>query len=570
MHAGSSSTGSIARIERDGYVRVREQARVQISGRKQRAPVHELLAMEKDRGLCRLPEPSAGDIFFDLESDPFVGRQGLEYLFAFTTVDGTYERRWALSAAEEKAAFEWFVDFVMRRWEEHPGMHIFHFSQKEPSTLKALMGRHATRESEIDRWLRGGLLVDLHSILKQSVRASVEQYSLKDLEVFHGFERALGLAEARTAMRRVEHALELGRVDDIGNDVREAIESYNADDCRSTASLREWLEEIREAECERGVDIPRQAPQEDAAPEAVSERQARVQALVTALQEGVPADEKERSPEQAARWLLSNLLDWHRREDKVAFWEKYRLREMTDEQLQDDRAAVSGLEFTHEIPPEGRKKAPLHYYSFPPQETKVREGSKIFRRDISIGTVEEIDPVNGIMAVRKVTKAISQHPPAVYTYKHVRKGKLAESLCRIAERAVANGFAGTEAAFDLLLRSSPHLSDGSALRLEGESPVEAAKRLVSSLNHTALAIQGPPGAGKTFTGARMILTAIGQGKRVGVTANSHKVIRNLLEDVQKAAIEAGRGYRFPAFTRSPIQTTNFPHGCEKKPAIQTR
>ena len=50
-------------------------------------------------------------------------------------------------------------------------------------------------------------------------------------------------------------------------------------------------------------------------------------------------------------------------------------------------------------------------------------------------------------------------------------------------------------------------------------------------------IQGPPGAGKTHTGARMICALVQAGKTVGVTANSHKVIRNLLDMVVKAAAE---------------------------------
>jgi uncharacterized protein len=50
-----------------------------------------------------------------------------------------------------------------------------------------------------------------------------------------------------------------------------------------------------------------------------------------------------------------------------------------------------------------------------------------------------------------------------------------------------------------------------------------------------LPIQGPPGAGKTFTGARMICDLVRDGRRVGVSAQSHKVIRHLLERVIEAA-----------------------------------
>jgi len=43
-------------------------------------------------------------------------------------------------------------------------------------------------------------------------------------------------------MRYVEHRLELGWNGDLPDRVRIAMEGYNEDDCRSTASLRDWLE----------------------------------------------------------------------------------------------------------------------------------------------------------------------------------------------------------------------------------------------------------------------------------------------------------------------------------------
>ena len=46
-----------------------------------------------------------------------------------------------------------------------------------------------------------------------------------------------------------------------------------------------------------------------------------------------------------------------------------------------------------------------------------------------------------------------------------------------------------------------------------------------------LPIQGPPGSGKTYTGARMIVELVGGRQEVGVAANSHKVIGNVLDEV---------------------------------------
>ena len=68
---------------KEGYTKVREQARVQVAGRSSAEPVHEVFEVTGEHGLSLLPEPSSGDIFFDLEGDPFVGSGGREYLFGF-------------------------------------------------------------------------------------------------------------------------------------------------------------------------------------------------------------------------------------------------------------------------------------------------------------------------------------------------------------------------------------------------------------------------------------------------------------------------------------------------------
>ena len=199
---------------RESYVRVREQARIQVAARESERPMHEVLEINDEHGLNLLPEPSQGDIFFDLEGDPFVGLNGREYLFGVLSANAeqpAYECRWALTANEEKDAFIWFVDLVMARWAQYPAMHIYHFAPYEPSALKRLMGRYGVREDEIDRMLRARLFVDLHTLIKRSVRASVEQYSLKALELFHGFTRKIPLGQAGQAMRTMQHALEAER-----------------------------------------------------------------------------------------------------------------------------------------------------------------------------------------------------------------------------------------------------------------------------------------------------------------------------------------------------------------------
>src|SRR5262249_26243476 len=158
-------------------------------------------------GLASLPEPSLGDVFFDLEGDPYVHEGGLEYLFGYAVrdeKDGTskYIGRWALSRSEEKKIFEEFVNFIIAQWEQYPDFHIYHFAPYEPAALKRLMGRHATRENEIDRMLRAGLFVDLYAVVRHGIRASVESYSIKDLEPLYDFKRSVPLTDARKALAR--------------------------------------------------------------------------------------------------------------------------------------------------------------------------------------------------------------------------------------------------------------------------------------------------------------------------------------------------------------------------------
>ncbi len=72
------------------------------------------------------------------------------------------------------------------------------------------MGRYGTREDEVDRLLREGVLVDLLRAVRQSLRASVESYSIKKMEPFYGFEREIDLRDAGSSIVAFEQWLELG------------------------------------------------------------------------------------------------------------------------------------------------------------------------------------------------------------------------------------------------------------------------------------------------------------------------------------------------------------------------
>jgi predicted RecB family nuclease len=529
---------------KEAYVRVREQARIQVEGRDQQLALHEMLDISVGQGLARLPEPSDGDIFFDLEGDPFVGRTGIEYLFGFTSLnkkgEPVYYSRWCNTPGEEKVAFEWFVDFVVQAWSQHPEMHIYHFTAYEPSALKRLMGKYASREDAIDRMLRGGIMVDLHTVLKQSVRASVESYSLKELEVFHNFKREIPLEDSRRAIRSIEHDLELGNLENIAEPLREIVRCYNRDDCLSTNSLRNWLEERRTYLIQTGKDVPRPKPDDSAPPPGVDDHQQRVAALFNSLTKDIPIEPAERTNEQTARWLLANVLDWHRREEKANWWEFFRLAGLPDEDLLDERAALSGLQYVERVGMEG--KLPVDRYQFARQDTEIRAGDTLLHQKQKIGSVQEMDLGLRLLDIKKMKKTADTHPSSVFTFDSINAKELANSLLRLAAWVQNNGIESPgefRCARDLLLRLPPRLSlpINGALAADGESTLNAARRLAPLLDSSVLPVQGPPGAGKTYTGARMICELVRRGKKIGITALSHKVIRNLLLKVVEAAKE---------------------------------
>jgi uncharacterized protein len=247
---GINTRGALAEATLEPrFERVREQARVQVASDGLKPPIHELLKPERDaddalvadRGLSALPEPNEGDLFFDIEGDPFAFWEGLEYLFGIWDNNGQYTPLWAKIRDEEKAQFENVVDLFTKELERYPEMHVYHFGSYEPSHLKRLSGRHATKEDELDALLRARVFVDLHRVVRQALRAGVESYSIKRLEDLYGFTREIDLREAGDSIVEFELWLDGWLEDGISDEsVLQKIELYNRDDCVSTQKLRAW------------------------------------------------------------------------------------------------------------------------------------------------------------------------------------------------------------------------------------------------------------------------------------------------------------------------------------------
>lgn len=555
-----------ARGARETYDRLGGQARLQHQQRIEKRPIVEMLPIEDGVGLRRLPAPSPGDLFLDLEGAAFARDGGREYLFGVWDANG-YRAWWAVDDAQEQAAFEEVMDLIVATAKVHPGMHVYHFNHYEPTAFKKLASRYVVRVEALNQLLREERFVDLYPIVRQAARAGVESYSIKQMEQYYGFIRNVALANVRQPLIEVETALEAK----VGIDpvIRDAVQGYNEDDCRSTQALRDWLELKRDEAIAAGQDVPRPEFDKKEPSKKVIELQQRAEAIRDRLLATIPAEAADPTHADHATWLLAYLVDWHRREVNAEWWEFFRLRDLPEEDLFDERKAVAGLEFKERVDVVVRKDngkptgSVIDRYSYPPQDIEIK-GTLNLQTGKRFGDVEAHDREARTIDVKKGKTTAEVHPRAVFAADSVNIDVLQEAVMRFAE-STAEG-----CGFELLRRRHPRLKSGSFVARSDESAQAFAVRAATEIDRTVLPIQGPPGAGKTFVGAQMIRALVAAGKRVGVTATSHKVIRNLLDEVVKQASSAGEAVKVGARVGKPSSESGsiieYP-GSDNEPAL---
>ena len=514
-----TALGETAATEVDGvrdeiFGRLRGQASLQLHFYRTHERRVELLPDEEEKGFRMLPAPSPGDFWLDLEGHPFYEpARGLEYLFGwcYRADDGQlrYDAVWGTDRDGEKAAFERFVDWVEERRLRFPDLHVYHYASYERSALRRLMGEHSTREQEIDDWLRHELLVDLYRVVRQALRAGVESYSIKEIEKLYGFVRTAEVAGGDESVVLFERWLE---AEDGG--LLDGIRAYNEEDCRSLQELHEWL--LRR----RPPGLPWREPPDGREPsEEAEERDAARAALAAELLEGAEED----SP----RFVLAHLLSYHRREAKSQWWEWFHHLSLVGDEFLDDTDTLGGIELAGE--PELDGQSLVYTLSFPPQEHKI-DGDCI---DSAAGKRYHVsvDDEQGLITLRRSrSRADEPLPATLIPPPPIPDTEQRKAVERFARAYLAGN--GQPALVAVLERRLPRA------RLDLEVPDAAL-----SLDGSHLFVQGPPGSGKTWQGAKAAVALMRAGRRVGVTSLSHKAIGKLLTEIEREAREQGFSFR---------------------------
>jgi predicted RecB family nuclease len=530
------------KVDPTRLARLKQQARLQRESASLPQPLYELVDVPhpgERLGLALLPPASRNDVFFDMEGYPFADG-GLEYLFGATYLENDklqYSDFWALHASEEKRAFEAFVDWAFTRYESDGTMHIYHYAAYEASAMRRLMSQYGTRERQVDALLRGEVFVDLYQVVRQAVRIGEPRYSLKNVERLYRARREGDVSTAGESIAEFARWLE----DPDGPSWRESpiladIRRYNRDDCESTYQLALWL---RQRQAEAAIAWVAPPARDDAA--MTPELETAAEKLAGQLLAAIPQDRSDDSERWRVQELLAYLVEFHRRSDRPMWWAYYARLSMTDEELADDPDCLGALRRTSK-PRDKNKRSWLYEYEFDAeQETKLHEGSNccIARFPDLPVSIASLDPRG-----RVVLKSTQELPEALslLPYEYIKPEPIPGSIARVATEWQQSARL-RPALRALLYRERPRIrgrEPGAPVLAPARSVVDAAIEAVANLDDSVLAIQGPPGAGKTYTAARIICHLIDKmKKRVGISSNSHDAILKLMEEVFVAADELG-------------------------------
>lgn len=492
----------------------------------------EILPLSDGRGFARLPEPDEGDMFFDMEGDPLFDG-GLEYLFGIVALDGgtdVFQKFWAHDRDAEKLAFERTMDFMTERLARHPRAHIYHYASYEQTALKRLAMYHGTRENEVDDLLRADRLVDLYKVVAEAIRTSEPRYSIKNMEAFYLPGGRQG--EVKTAGDSI---VIYERWRQIGDDAMlQEIADYNEIDCRSTRLCRDWLLSLRPAGTAwfTGRTLTPPDPVRTAARQETDERTRR---LAHALLAG---------GDLPWRRLLVDLLEFHRREAKPTWWAMFARQEMDAEELTNDAECISDLRPHPDRRPWTDKKSVVHPFTFPPQDFKMRVGDKPLRSGSleAAGEIVSLDEDERVIELKLGPSRSAIEPGCgLIPEGPIGDKPLRAAVHRYAEDVAAGGNRYA-AVGSILRRDRPRLAGrepGQPVVPEGEDATAGAIAALRDLDESYVLVQGPPGAGKTYTSSQAIVALLAEGKRVGVASNSHKAINNLLAEVQAMATAQG-------------------------------
>ena len=558
--AKTSANKIKSKINQSTKIRLVQQAKLQEEKRLTGKSKFIFNETEVGRGFYKLPKENEGDIFYDIEGFPQSEKRPFEYLHGIFYLNGKKQEYKNFTVkkyqqGEEKRIFVELIHFLKKHFDKYPDAFIYHYNDYEKRALKDLSNEYSSTFPDgvnlIDKLLRQEKFIDLFRVVEQCMQTSEKDLSLKTIEKFYRKERSAKIKTADDSIRLFDDWC-------ATNDQKlmKDIISYNEEDCVSTYDLREFL-------CKNKPDnIPdfSQSDEEKDMNSEFKDFEKREIDLINQL-------EKKRNKENTKMVDdLISLVGFHRREAKPDIWAYYDRMEKSPEELEDDPECIGNCIFIKEIAEENPKRRRFKY-KFNDQNFKIKEGeyaSDIFEKGIGrIEKIEEIDENENFIeiSIEKKRLALRNGMPKVANLgppSSPRTGVISAALYKFIEDFSDNKKTKYKCIEDFLKNNYPDiksLKSGGTIIDYSKDIIDQSINAVKKLNSSFLLIQGPPGAGKTYTSAKIILSLIKDKKKVGINSNSHKAINNLLLKIEELAAE--ENFKFEGFKKSSKEVDKF-------------
>ncbi|MFF2453331.1 TM0106 family RecB-like putative nuclease [Isoptericola sp. NPDC058082] len=544
-------------------------------------------------------------LWSDPQGEQWGQQTGLDYLFGLVERPDAageappFRAFWAHDLGQERQALVDFVDYLAERRRRYPDLHVYHYASYERVHLLSIAARHGVYEEEVDQLLRDGVLVDLYAVVRSSLRISDRSKSIKKLEpLYMGDELRSG--DVTTAAASIVAYAEYTALRDAGRGgeadaLLRDIADYNRYDCVSTLRLFDWLRgaadvvDARAAEGTPSAEAAVPSPVEptepvEPAPEtprqaATRESRERRLGLEAEVRERVGEDRGARDDEAQALAMIGASLGYWRRESKPFWHEHYSRLELPPDEWQGRRNTfhVERATVVQDWLVEDGRRAPARVLEL---VGRLSEGSELGAGAVPFVLYDDPAPdavtvpanaVRGfhggatiVDAVRRQTEAGERDvlllreqvrvgaetfdalPMALTPSSGPRADPQEQALEDVARRALtawdADRAMPDGPAADLLRRRPPRLTGGGALPdvVDGDFTA-AVLGATRDLDRSYLAVQGPPGTGKTHVGSHVVAALVAEGWRVGVVAQSHAAVENMLRAVvEKAGVPAER------------------------------
>ncbi len=579
--AGIHSFGELAQTEisnvngiaAETFNKLKAQADIQQRSRGQEIPVFEVLKEDNSKGLSALPPAAELDIYFDIEGHSIL-EGGLEYLWgaSYKQEDApqgksyAFKDWWGNDPAQEKTAFEDFVDWAYQRWQQDPAMHIYHYASYEVTAMRKLSSRYETRQDIVLELLSNGVLIDLYKLVKNGLLIGEPKYSTKNVEHLYRGKRNTDVASGGESMVFYENWREQGGLERWCQEEKgysywrehpdtfdwtlwpelKDIRDYNIDDCESTLELVDWLREQQQSANIVYSPIVNDEEEEIEKTDRQVANAERRQALLDRQQRlhQVYAQDETLKQDSIAG-LLESLLGFHNRENKPKAWAYFERLEKSEEELFEDDTVICNV-VINSLQEQGCWIQYSGTYDANQQIRKDKfftgtiQDSELKVKNIQFNEVNghegKIDfEVNAQQAGLIENAVITLYGDEPY----INTEKLEQRLCEISERYFANR--QLSPALEIILNQAgpkfknkqEYLPVTRQRFQDNDAYLKAIITAVQGMDNSSLCIQGPPGAGKTYTAKHVISALAKHGMRVGVMSNSHAAIINLIKPLSQ-------------------------------------